>query len=318
MMPSEGKSVSPRVIALGELLVEVMRSEVDQPLHRPGEFVGPFPSGAPAILIDAVARLGAAAGFIGVVGGDAFGDCVLDRLRADGVDTTHVRVAPGYTTGIAFVSYRSDGSRHFVFHLPQSAAALLGPDDVDEAFVSGAAFLHVTGSALAIGPRTREACYKAVALCKAGGGRISFDPNLRPELLGVERAREICRPVLQRCDLLLPSGLEATMLTDDVDQVVACRALVASGVPIVALKRGSEGSTVFTAEQVIEVPPLPVQEVDPTGAGDCYGGAFVVGLLEGWPLDKVARFANVAGALSVTRQGPMEGIPRREQVLERM
>ena len=50
--------MTPRVIALGELLVEVMRKDVDQPLSRPGEFVGPFPSGAPAIFIDAVARLG--------------------------------------------------------------------------------------------------------------------------------------------------------------------------------------------------------------------------------------------------------------------
>ena len=103
--------MAPRVIALGELLVEVMRTGLDQPLSQPAEFVGPFPSGAPAIFVDAVARLGMQAGFIGVVGADAFGDCVLGRLRDDGVDTTHCRTAPGYTTGIAFVSYRSDGSR---------------------------------------------------------------------------------------------------------------------------------------------------------------------------------------------------------------
>ena len=141
---------SPKVVALGELLVEVMRTEVDQPLSQPGEFVGPFPSGAPAIFIDAVARLGVPAGFIGVVGADDFGDCVLNRLRTDGVDTTRVRTAHGYTTGIAFVAYRSDSSRHFVFHLPQAAAALLSPDDVKREYIVGAEFVHVTGSALSV------------------------------------------------------------------------------------------------------------------------------------------------------------------------
>ena len=222
--------MSPQVIALGELLVEVMRTDVDQPLSQPGEFVGPFPSGAPAIFIDAVARLGASAGFIGVIGGggdadgsgdasaDDFGQCVLSRLRDDGVDTTHVRIAPGYTTGIAFVAYRSDGSRNFLFHLPQAAASLLNPEDVDVNYVAGAEFLHVTGSALSIGESARQACYKAIRACKAAGGRVSFDPNIRPELLGVDRVREICQPLLDQCDLLLPSGLEATMLTGHADQ----------------------------------------------------------------------------------------------------
>jgi len=310
--------MAPRVIALGELLVEVMRKDVDQPLSRPGEFVGPFPSGAPAIFIDAVARLGMAAGFIGVVGRDDFGDCVVGRLRDDGVDTTYVRTAPGYTTGIAFVSYRGDGSRNFVFHLPQAAAALLCPDDVDAGYVEGADFVHVTGSALSIGESARRACYKAVEACKAAGGRVSFDPNIRPELLGVDKVREICQTVLERCDLLMPSGEEATMLTGDADEEAACRSLVARGISIVALKRGEKGSMVFTAGRVIDAPPLAVTEVDPTGAGDCYGGAFVVGLLEGWELPRVARFANVVGALAVTRKGPMEGAPWRVDALSRM
>jgi sugar/nucleoside kinase (ribokinase family) len=104
------------------------------------------------------------------------------------------------------------------------------------------------------------------------------------------------------------------MLTGDDNEETACRNLLAAGIPIVALKRGDQGSKVFTEGQVIEVPTIQVEEIDPTGAGDCYGGAFVVGLLEGWDLARVARFANVVGALSVTKKGPMEGAPYRNQV----
>jgi sugar/nucleoside kinase (ribokinase family) len=57
-----------------------------------------------------------------------------------------------------------------------------------------------------------------------------------------------------------------------------------------------------------------VTEVDPTGAGDCYGAAFVIALLEGMALPAAARFANVVGALAVTVQGPMEGAPRRKDI----
>jgi sugar/nucleoside kinase (ribokinase family) len=323
----------PRVISLGELLVEVMRPGVDQPLSKPGQFVGPFPSGAPAIFIDAAARLGESTGFIGVVGGDiqgtsdAFGTCILDRLSEDEVDTTFVRTAPGYTTGTAFVSYRRDGSRSFVFHLPHSAAALLEPEDIDAAYLCGAQFLHVTGSALSISESARQACYKAVRLCKAAGGRVSFDPNLRSELLGIGGVRRICRPVLEHCDLLLPSGPEAIVLAgepsalevggeEDAEQ--ACLALIERGIPVVALKRGERGSTVFTPKQRFHAPPLVVTEVDPTGAGDCYDAAFVVGMLEGWELPAVARFANTVGALAVTKQGPMEGAPRRADVLKHL
>ncbi len=306
------------VIAIGELLVEVMRKQVDRPLSQTDEFVGPFPSGAPAIFIDAIARLGVPGGFIGVVGQDDFGDCVLDRLRSDGVDTTWVRIAPGYTTGIAFVAYRSDGSRHFVFHLRQSAAALLAPADVKANYVGKASFLHITGSALSISDSARQACYRAIKLCKQAGGRVSFDPNIRPELLSVEEIRKICRPVLQACDLLLPSGEEATMLTGDTTPESACRSLIAQGIPIVALKQGARGSTVFTSEQTISAPALRVAETDPTGAGDCYDAAFVVGLLEGWDLEQTARFANVVGALAVTKKGPMEGIPTRKEATARL
>jgi sugar/nucleoside kinase (ribokinase family) len=310
------------ILSLGELLVEVMRKEVDRPLSRPADFAGPFPSGAPAIFLDAAARLGSGLGlstrFIGVVGADDFGDCVVERLQADGVDIGAIRRAPGWTTGVAFVAYRSDGSRKFVFHLAQSAAALLAPEDVRPEYFDGLGFLHLTGSALSFSESARQAAYRAVELCKRAGGRVSFDPNLRPELLGPERVRELCEPVLAACDVLLPSGAEAGFLAGEADETRACRALVQRGIPIVALKQGERGSIIFTAGETLQAPPYAVREVDPTGAGDCYGGAFVAGLLCGWDLPRVARFANVAGALSVTRLGPMEGIPRLAEVLEKL
>ena len=112
------------IIAIGEALVEVMRTRLDDPLDRPSEFVGPFPSGAPAIFADAAARLGHRVGFIGAVGDDDFGTCLLSRLRSDGVDTAHCPRVLDRATGVAFVTYFSDGSRRFLYHIAHAAAGL--------------------------------------------------------------------------------------------------------------------------------------------------------------------------------------------------
>ncbi len=302
------------IIAIGEALVEIMRPERELALDRPGPFVGPFPSGAPAIFADAAARLGARTGFIGVVGDDDFGLCVHRRLAEDGLDLSCLRVSTTHTTACAFVAYFQDGSRRFLFHLRHAAAGTLAPADVPEPYFQGSRFLHVMGSALALSDTSREACYRAVRLAKAAGARVSLDPNLRPELLGLERVREVCAPVLEAADVVLPSGAEARMLTGAESDEAAARALAGQG-RIVALKRGAAGSAVYCGDQEFAVSSFAVTEVDPTGAGDCYGAAFLVGLLRGWDLPRVARFANAVGALSVTRLGPMEGAPTFDEAL---
>ncbi|NLT43557.1 MAG: sugar kinase [Anaerolineae bacterium] len=302
------------IIAIGEALVEIMRPEREQPLDLPAPFVGPFPSGAPAIFADAAARLGARTGFIGVVGDDDFGLCLRRRLTEDGLELACLRVSETHTTGCAFVAYFDDGSRRFLFHLRHAAAGTLSPEDVPSEYFRGSRFLHVMGSALALSDASREACYRAVRLAKAAGARVSLDPNLRPELLGLDKVRAVCAPVLEVADVVLPSGAEARMLTGADDDEAAARDLARPG-RTVALKRGEKGSVVFQAGERFEAAAFPVVEVDPTGAGDCYDAAFLVGMLRGWDLSQVARFANAAGALAVTRLGPMEGAPRLDEAL---
>ena len=99
------------VLIMGEMLVEIMRPTEGIPLDKEGHFRGPFPSGAPAIFIDTVAKLGHSAAIIGGVGKDDFGKCLIDRLKKDGVDCTYVIESDKNSTGVAFVTYFADGSR---------------------------------------------------------------------------------------------------------------------------------------------------------------------------------------------------------------
>ncbi len=303
---------APEVISMGNLLVEVMRQHLDEPLDQPGSFVGPFPSGDTPIYIDTVARLGCSAGFIGVVGPDDFGRCLLDRFARDGVDASSVQILPGYSTGVAFVAYFANGSRRFLYHWRHAAAGQLAPEHVRPEYFAQARWLHLTGCNLAVCDSSRDACYRALDYVPPGA-RVSFDPNIRPELLSVEEIRALCQPVLDRADVFLPSIGEAAMLTGMPDDIVACEELAAQG-KIVVLKQGPAGCCIFSGKEVIAVPGFEVEEVDPTGAGDSFSAAFTVALLEGMALNRAGRFANAVGALAVTQKGPMEGAPNRAEV----
>jgi len=306
------------VLTIGEILVEIMRKNRDLPFNVPAEFVGPFPSGAPAIFADAVARLGCPSAIVGAVGDDDFGVMVVNRLKRDGVDVSRVKVLKNYLTGIAFVSYFSNGTRRFIFHLKRSASSKISAKNINEDYIVRFKHLHIMGSALSVSRSMREACYKAVKIAHENGLSISLDPNLRPELLLSHKIREICKPVIERADFILPSIEEMKVLagTEDVDS--ACSKMLNIDVNVIAVKMGSLGSTIYTEGGKKHIPPFKVDEIDPTGAGDTYDAAFIVGLLRGWSLEKTGYYANAAGALAVTKFGPMEGCPTHKEILKLM
>jgi len=302
----------PDIISLGELLVEIMRTNIDTPHGKIGaKYRGPFPSGAPAIFINSVARMGKpfnlTTGIIGVIGIDDFGKCIIEKLANDGVDISQIRVDKENTTGIAFNQYNSDGSRRFIFS--KGAAGETSPKDVKEFFFNDIKCLHIMGSALSISQKSREACYKAIkcALKKNPEVIISFDPNLRPEMIDLDEILKISKPVLECATILLPSGEEAEMLAEVKGEKEACKELLYSNIELIVLKQGKNGSTVFTHKNIngIRVPAFKAKEIDPTGAGDSFGGAFIVAYLNKWDLKKAASFANAVGALKIQHFGPM-------------
>jgi sugar/nucleoside kinase (ribokinase family) len=304
--------MSPDIISLGELLVEIMRTEIDTPHGKIGSYYrGPYPSGAPAIFIDSAARMAKpfnlSTGYIGVIGNDEFGAAILEKLKKDGVEISQIRNSKEKTTGIAFNQYNSDGSRKFIF--AAGAAGETSPKDIKEYYFNSVKSLHIMGSALSISENSREACYKAIKVAKEKSPEviISFDPNLRPEMLELDIILNISKPVLDITDILLPSGKEAEMLAGIKGEINASKKLLEMGPKIVVLKQGKSGCTIFNKEnqEGLKIQGFKVNEVDPTGAGDSFGGAFIVGYLARWDLEKVAKFANAVGALKVENFGPM-------------
>jgi tagatose kinase len=307
--------MSKKIMTMGEILVEIMADEVDQSFRRPGLLRGPFASGAPAIFIDQVGKLDCQAGMIGCVGEDDFGHLNVERLKADGVDVSDIARLPDATTGSAFVTYRRNGSRDFVFNITNSASARLSPEHVTASALAECTHFHVMGSSL-FSESIVAAMKKAVDIVKHQGGTISFDPNVRKEILRSGAMREALQYFLRQCDVFLPSGDEVVLLVESPTEGEAITELLALGVKEIVIKRGSGGASYIDRNQRLNVGPLPVREVDPTGAGDCFGGAYMACRTLGLPPADALRFANAAGARAVTQKGPMEGASTFKQLRE--
>lgn len=300
------------IVTVGGLFVEIMRKELDKPLDQPADFTGPYPSGDIPIFLNAAAKLGSKCAIIGAIGSDGFGKCMINRMVESGIDISMVKSIPGASTGAAFVSYFRDGSRNFLYHVRHAACGMIDEKDVNMGKLQNTKWFHITGYEMSINEGYANASYKIVNELPEGA-RISFDPNIRPESMSVEEIIALCTPVLEKASVIFPSKSEAKMFTGAATDDEGCKIWAKQG-KLVVLKNGEAGCRVYNGDEVIDVPSFHVEEVDPTGAGDTFCGAFLTALIEGQSLKDCSRFANAAGALSVCKQGPMEGAPSRAEL----
>ncbi|MFK8083339.1 MAG: carbohydrate kinase family protein [Granulosicoccus sp.] len=296
---------STTIIAVGELLVEFVSHQEGCELRKLVEYSGPYPSGAPAICIDQASRVGATTQIFGAVGDDNFGKALTDRLAATGVGTTGISNISGKSTGVAFVSYYSDGSRTFIFHLNNTAADAIDFQSI--ALPDGPLILHVSGSSLG-NPNLRVAIESVAEQVIQRGGKISCDPNARPELMSDPIVKKSLRRLVENSSFLFPSDVDLEYLYPDKSISDAITSLLADGTVIIALTQGERGSTIYSKDHGrFKLAGHQVNEIDPTGAGDCYCGTFLAMAAAGSPVDECGRYANAAGAMAVTKRGPMEG-----------
>jgi len=303
------------VWTMGEMIVEIMRVENDVPLYQPGIFKGPFPSGAPAIFIDTVARIGHQAGIIGSVGKDDFGKNLLDRMKKDGVNVSQVFESKDCSTGVAFVTYYSEGSREFIYHMGNTPAveAKMPSEEVFE----GIKYFHIMGCSLMAKKEFAEEILKTMKLAISKGAKVSFDPNIRKELLMDESVFEIVNEVIKYTNIFLPGVEELLSITgkNTVEEAVKA-SFENKNLEILVLENGLKGCIVYSRTETLHMGVYPIEQKDATGAGDSFDGASICGLLEGKSLKETAQMAAAAGALNAAAFGPMEGEINRENVQE--
>ncbi len=301
--------MTPDLLCLGEPMLELNRQPPDadgRSLYLEG-FGGDTSNAAIA-----AARQGASVGYISALGDDTAGRAFRALWDAEGVDHRFVRTDPQAPTGLYLVTHDAAG-HHFAFFRSGSAASRLGPEDVPAEAIQGARILHLSGISQAISNAACDAGFRAIALARAAGVRVSYDTNLRLRLWPAARAAAVIHAAIASADIALPSLEDATALTGltDPDAVADFYLRLC---PLVVLKCGAAGALVATREERRRMAGHRVASVDATGAGDTFCGAFLARTLAGDDPFTAATYANAAAALATTGYGAVAPIPRPDAV----
>ncbi|MBM4050254.1 MAG: sugar kinase [Planctomycetes bacterium] len=249
----------------------------------------------------ALAKLGTLTGVIGKVGDDGFGDFLIGEAKKHGLDTAGVVRDKKVSTSFTFIMVASDGERRFMHTL--GANATFCAKDVNMGIVKKAKILHVAGTFLM---PTFDGAQTASVLKAAqkAGVTTSLDTAYNDRLkdwLGT------IRPCFPHLDYFLPSVEEAERISGQKRPEDMAKFFKDEGCRVVGIKLGREGCYVL-GETAVCVPIYKVETVDSSGAGDCWIAGFLTGVLNGWDLEKSAKFGNAVAAHCVQAIGCTTGV----------
>jgi len=281
---------TPRIPAIGQTLI--------------GTGFETTPGGKGANQAVAAARLGYRVAMVAKVGDDAYGPALIENLRRSGVDTAGMTQVAG-SSGLAPM-FVADNGLNAIVVVPGANAKM------DRAAVDHhAELIRAAGMVLCQLEIPMDTLAYTLEFCATAGVPVMLDPA---------PAADLPDAVWRQVSWFTPNETEAAhYVGDGSDAEEIAHRLLDKGLRGVALKRGGEGAYVAVAGGKAEwVKPFPVDAIDTVAAGDCFNGAFAVGLLEGKDPWAAARFANAAAAICVTRKGAAASMPARAEVDEFM
>lgn len=300
------------VVTFGEIMAMFVADETG-PLATVDRFTRRL-AGAEFNVAVGLRRLGHRVGFVTRLGADPFGECALQQLLANGIDVGEVEFGLSAPTGFQLKNRAgADEDPLVVYFRQHSAARGLAPTAATGAYLRRARHVHLTGIPLALGDGPRALAQQAIDAARATGASVSFDPNLRPSLWPdpAEMVSTINAAAVQ-ADWVLPGVTEGRILTGERTPEGIARWYLDRGARVVAVKTGSKGAELFTAEGLHAVcPPFPVSVVDTVGAGDGFSAGLLSAALDGLPVAEWVRRAGAVGAIATSSRGDQEGLPDR-------
>jgi 2-dehydro-3-deoxygluconokinase len=309
----------PEIISLGEPMLEFNATE-EGSLSEVEHFAVGW-GGDTSNFAIAASRLGGNVGYLTRLGDDEFAESFIKLWQKEGIDTSQVVRDAEAPTGIYFIS-RKGNAHYFTYYRKNSAASRMTPEFIPDDYIRKAKLLHASGISQGISTSACDAVFAAIAAAKDAGVLVSYDPNLRLKLWPLDRAKAIIHQTASLADIFLPSMEDATVLTGIQDIEEIARFYLSLGPKVLVLKLGAEGALLAFEEELDGLSQIQTQKfsaykvkpIDRAGAGDTFDGAFAVGYLSAWPLERCVRFANAAAALSTKGLGAVTPIPKPEAV----
>jgi 2-dehydro-3-deoxygluconokinase len=294
------------VVTIGEAMALFIATG-GRPLRNAERFLRSV-AGAESNVAVGVARLGLKASWCGRVGDDALGHGILDRLRGEGVDLSRAVIDGGAATGVLVRDGHGERTVDVCYARAGSAGSRLNRQDIDQAWVAGAQFLHFSGITAALGRSSAEAVAHAAQLAGEHGTHVSLDLNLRRKLWSDSVASATLSPLLPRVDTLFAGDEELLAVSAAATVPDGVQWAFDQGATTVVVKSGSNGATAYSAKSTVHARPPRVTVVDPVGAGDAFVAGYLAAAVNG--VEESVRLTQACrmGAAAVQVVGDIEGL----------
>jgi len=231
-----------------------------------------------------------------------------------GVDDRYVSAVEGLPTPVTFCEiFPPDDFPLYFYRLPKAPDLEIYPGELDLDAIRDAGVFWVTVTGLSEEP-SRTA---TLAALQARGRRdiTVLDLDYRPMFWpSREEARRWVQRALPHVTVAVGNLDECETAVGEREPLAAAQALHGFGVKLAVVKQGPKGVLAHDGAASVEVPPVPVNVMNGLGAGDAFGGALCHGLLAGWDIERVMRFANAAGAIVASRLACSDAMPTAAEV----
>ncbi|MET7607774.1 5-dehydro-2-deoxygluconokinase [Streptomyces avermitilis] len=302
------------LITMGRIGVDLYPLQTGVPLPQVTSF-GKFLGGSATNVAVAAARLGRSTAVVTRTGDDPFGAYLHEALRGFNVDDRWVTPVAGLPTPVTFCEiFPPDDFPLYFYRQPKAPDLEIDAHELDLDAIGAARVFWMTGTGLSEEP-SRTATLAALAH-RAKSGTTVFDLDWRPMFwTDPAQARPFYAEALRHITVAVGNVDEVEIATGERDPHSAARALLAAGVELAVVKQGPKGVlAVHRDGTTAEVPPLPVKVLNGLGAGDAFGGSLCHGLLDGWDLERLMRYANAAGAIVASRLECSSAMPTPAEV----
>jgi len=298
---------------MGRVGVDIYPLQVGVGLDEVTSF-GKFVGGSATNVAVAAARLGRRSAVITRTGHDPFGRFIRRALRDYGVDDRFVAEVPSLPTPVTFCEiFPPDHFPIYFYRYPKAPDLEIRAEELDYAAIAGCRVFWVTVTGLSAEP-SRSATLGALER-RGKAGITVLDLDYRPTFWPSRaEARRWVQAALPHVTVAVGNLDECETAVGSTDPHHAAELLRAAGVELAVVKQGPAGVLAVDASGRVDEPPVPVEVVNGIGAGDAFGGALCHGLLAGWPLAEVIRYANVAGAIVASRLACSDAMPTPAEV----
>ena len=313
------------VICIGRSSVDLYGGQVGGRLEDMSSFAK-YIGGSPTNISIGCSRLGLKSAVITGVGDEHMGRFILEQLAREGVDTSHVKIDPDRLTALVILGIRDSAQFPLIFYREDCADMAIEAADIDPDFIASAKAVLVTGTHFST-DRVAGASFAAMKLARQSGRKVAFDIDYRPNLWalgghgdGESRFAESARvtahlqTVLPHCDLIVGTEEEWHIAGGSTDTIAALQAAREITDATLVCKRGALGCVVFDGaigswEDGVSSPVREIEVFNVLGAGDGFMSGFLSGWLRDASLEDCAHYANICGALAVSRHGCAPSYP---------